>query len=179
VDAADVLEIVTLLHRRGIRFWVDGGWGVDALLGEQTRPRADLDLAVELADRELYERAVADAGFEFLYSDPAGDDADGTHLNWVVRDGRGRDIDVHLVDTSTTTITPNGDPVYGGIPYPVGSLAATGVIAGREVPCGTAEFQVASHTGYEIAETDIHDVAALHRRFGVRLPWEYEGLIDA
>lgn len=173
-----MLEIIDMLERRGVRLWVDGGWGVDALLGQQTRSHADLDLAVELADRDLYERAMADAGFEFLYFDPANDDADGNHLNWVVRDERGREIDVHLVDTSTTTLTPSGDLVHGGIPYPVGSLTATGVIADREVRCGTAEFQMVSHTGYEIADTDVHDVAALHQRFGLPLPEEYEGLID-
>jgi hypothetical protein len=27
--------------------WIDGGWGVDALLGVQTRPHKDLDVAVE------------------------------------------------------------------------------------------------------------------------------------
>jgi lincosamide nucleotidyltransferase A/C/D/E len=178
MQAGDVLEIIDLLEGSGVRLWVDGGWGVDALLGEQTRPHADLDLAVELADRELYEQAVAGAGFEFLYYDPANDDADGSHLNWVVRDREGREIDVHLVDTSTTTVTPDGDLVYGGMPYTVRSLTATGLIAGRPVPCGTAEFQMASHTGYEISDTDIHDVSALHRRFGLPVPAEYVGLIE-
>ncbi|MEE9206265.1 MAG: amino acid transporter [Acidimicrobiia bacterium] len=174
----DVVEIISYLQGRGVRLWVDGGWGVDALLGEQTRDHADLDLAVELVDSDLYEQAVAEAGFEFLYYDPANDDSNGRHLNWVVKDDRGREIDVHLVDTSTTTMAPDGELVHGGIPYPVGSLTATGVVAGREVPCGTAQFQMASRTGYEIADTDIHDIAALHRRFGLPIPSEYDELID-
>lgn len=151
---------------------------MDALLGEQTRPHADLDLAVELADRGIYEQAVTDAGFEFLHFDPANDDADGNHLNWVVRDGEGREIDVHLVDTSKVVMTPKGDLVYGAIPYPVGSLTATGVIAGQEVRCGTAEFQMVSHTGYELSDKDVRDLTALHRRFGLPIPEEYDGLID-
>jgi lincosamide nucleotidyltransferase A/C/D/E len=46
ITAEDVLEIVTVLQSAGVRLWLDGGWGVDALLAEQTRPLADLDIAV-------------------------------------------------------------------------------------------------------------------------------------
>lgn len=41
----DVLALYTALHELGIQIWIDGGWGVDALLGEQTRPHQDLDIA--------------------------------------------------------------------------------------------------------------------------------------
>jgi lincosamide nucleotidyltransferase A/C/D/E len=34
----------------GINIWIDGGWGVDALLGAQTRPHKDLDIAIEERD---------------------------------------------------------------------------------------------------------------------------------
>jgi lincosamide nucleotidyltransferase A/C/D/E len=175
VEPADVLEIVAMLEQAGVHLWIDGGWGVDALLGEQTRDHADLDLVVELADADVYERAVADAGFEFLYHDPAND-RDGRHLNWVVQDNRAREIDVHLVDTTVECVTPPGVRVYGAMPYPVGSLDGTGTIAGAPVRCITAEYHMVSHTGYEIGETDIHDVLALHDRFGLPLPSEYASL---
>jgi lincosamide nucleotidyltransferase A/C/D/E len=42
----DVLEVLDILDADGVMHWLDGGWGVDALLGVQTRPHADLDLAV-------------------------------------------------------------------------------------------------------------------------------------
>jgi Aminoglycoside-2''-adenylyltransferase len=42
----DVIEIVQLFNLHRIEFYVDGGWGVDALLGKQTRPHADLDIAI-------------------------------------------------------------------------------------------------------------------------------------
>jgi Aminoglycoside-2''-adenylyltransferase len=126
---------------------------------------------VELSDRAAYEAAVADAGFAFLYRDGP--------LNWVVEDDRGRQIDVHLVDTSIETIDPGGKRVYGGIPYDVGCFDAVGTIGGMDVRCCTAEFQIESHTGYEIGETDVHDVTPLHRRFGLSLPDIYTDLIDA
>jgi lincosamide nucleotidyltransferase A/C/D/E len=43
-----LLAIVDLLEADGIGVWLDGGWGVDALLGRQTREHDDLGLVVEL-----------------------------------------------------------------------------------------------------------------------------------
>jgi len=36
MTASDVIEIVQLLNRNHIDVRLDGGWGVDALLGEQS-----------------------------------------------------------------------------------------------------------------------------------------------
>ena len=43
MDADDVLRVIDRLASADIRVWVDGGWGVDALLGRQTRRHHDLD----------------------------------------------------------------------------------------------------------------------------------------
>jgi hypothetical protein len=50
MTASDVIEIVRLLDQNRIDVWIDGGWGVDALLGEQTRSHRDLDIAVQHGD---------------------------------------------------------------------------------------------------------------------------------
>ena len=50
MTANDVLEFVQLLRQYHIDVCIDGGWGVDALLGEQTRLHADLDIAVQHKD---------------------------------------------------------------------------------------------------------------------------------
>jgi aminoglycoside-2''-adenylyltransferase len=51
VRPEDVIEVLETLDRRGIHVWIDGGWGVDALIGKQTREHLDLELAVD--QREL------------------------------------------------------------------------------------------------------------------------------
>ena len=48
--AQDVIEIVELLNHHDVQVVIDGGWGVDALLGEQTRVHSDLDVAVAHQD---------------------------------------------------------------------------------------------------------------------------------
>ncbi len=48
MQSTDVLQIITWLETAGIPIWLDGGWGVDALVGRQTRPHDDLDVVIAL-----------------------------------------------------------------------------------------------------------------------------------
>ena len=60
-----VPEVLGALDEAGVEAWLAGGWGVDALLGEQTRPHLDLDLVFD-ADRDGERRALealAELGF--------------------------------------------------------------------------------------------------------------------
>jgi len=167
VSAADVLIVLNLLEEAGIAIWVDGGWGVDALLGVETRPHNDLDIALGYTDLAGFRRTMADRGFREI--------ANEGPFNFVLRDEGGRLVDVHVVDLEATRTDDLGRNVYGssGLAYEVGCLEGIGTIAGRRVQCCTAEFQVRSHTGYKIDDNDIRDVMALHTRFGIPLPREY------
>jgi hypothetical protein len=40
----EVVDVLERLDRAGVPVWLDGGWGVDALVGRQTRAHRDLDL---------------------------------------------------------------------------------------------------------------------------------------
>ena len=44
MEVGEVTRLLGLLVSSGIEFWVDGGWGVDALMREQMREHDDLDL---------------------------------------------------------------------------------------------------------------------------------------
>ncbi len=60
VCAEDAISIYERLLTNGIQVWLTGGWGIDALLGGQTRPHKDLDVTMLLEDviriRELLNR---------------------------------------------------------------------------------------------------------------------------
>ncbi len=45
-----VVELMQLFDQNDFEVIVDGGWGVDALLGKQTRSHADLDIALQHKD---------------------------------------------------------------------------------------------------------------------------------
>jgi len=46
MTANDAVELYKLFYQHRITVWIDGRWGVDALLGHQTRKHDDLDIAV-------------------------------------------------------------------------------------------------------------------------------------
>jgi lincosamide nucleotidyltransferase A/C/D/E len=160
MTAEDVLEALAFLRAARIPVWVDGGWGVDALLGEQTRDHADLDLAVPSEHRSAFLEVAARKGFVEVSAEPH---------NPVLRDRRDRVLDVHFVDLRVVRPGPNGRPVHGDIAYEVGSFQGTGTILGTPVACVTAEHALRYHSGYELDDNDIHDALALHRRFGIPL----------
>lgn len=74
-----------------------------------------------------------------------------------------------------------GDGIYGpkenGDFYPASSLMARGAINNADVHCLSAEYQIASHTGYSLKEKDIFDVKNLCKKFKLPLPKEYEEVI--
>lgn len=44
--AADMIQVVEALEEADVEVWLDGGWGVDALLEEHTREHDDLDVII-------------------------------------------------------------------------------------------------------------------------------------
>jgi len=164
MTADDVLRVLDLLEGAGIHVWLDGGWGIDALLEEQTRLHNDLDIALNCEDLPGFMQVMEQAGFRPVEG--------GEPKNFVVADGQGRQVDVHLVDANIARLDDRGTEAYGpnGLAYPIGSLDRYGVVLGRKVRCVTAEFQVESHTWYEPSEKDFQDVLALCNRFELPLP---------
>ena len=74
----------------------------------------------------------------------------------------------------------SGDGLYGPQPkdgsgrmYPAAAFKGEGTIAGETVRCLTADYQVANHTGYDPGDADVHDVYALHHKFGIPVPNDY------
>ena len=44
---SEVLAVLAALSALGCRLWLEGGWGVDALVGHQTRAHRDLDVDLD------------------------------------------------------------------------------------------------------------------------------------
>ncbi len=166
--AAEVVEVLDTLSAVGIDAWVDGGWGVDSLLGEQTRAHADLDLALPTRQWELAHESLQAQSFVVVRRD-------GLH-NVVLLDPRGRLVDLHAFDNTTTIIGADGIEYHGpdGLAYETDGFDGVGMIAGRSVACMSAPFQMRSHTGYDVDDNDWQDVQRLHDRFGLPIPSDYD-----
>lgn len=167
MTALDVAFILDRLDEARIEAWVEGGWGVDALLLEQTRPHADLDLIVRVDDVPSMREALGGLGFELARGEPES--------NFVLHDKRGREVDVHPV-----RFDAEGDGVYrmengDDWIYPAVGFDGTGRIGPRVVRCLTPDAQMVCHaTGYQPGATDFHDMRQLNARFGTRLQPPYD-----
>jgi lincosamide nucleotidyltransferase A/C/D/E len=164
MTADGVLELLDRLRDAGVRAWVDGGWGVDALVGTQTRPHADLDLVVALADVARIRASLEPVGYALA--------EDERPVRFVMRHPARAPIDFHTVafDAEGGGVQPQ--PHGGAFRYPPEGFT-TGAIGGRSVPCVSAPVQLLCHLGYAPTEKDAHDVLLLHRSFGLPLPAAY------
>jgi lincosamide nucleotidyltransferase A/C/D/E len=159
MTAEDVLSVLALLREAGVDIWIGGGWGIDALVGEQTRSHRDLDLMHRLDQEPVLVAALAEVGFV--------ETLDWRPVRFVVTNPAGLEIDLHPL-----TFAPDGSAVQASpdperpFAYPARCFVA-GEIGGSKVPCLSAEQQVYFHQGYEPADRDRHDMAQLRRAFGI------------
>jgi lincosamide nucleotidyltransferase A/C/D/E len=151
--AEEVLVVVDALEHAGCWVSIEGGWGVDALVGRQTRPHRDLDVDVDAAHEPVALTVLGRLGYE-------------VETDWrpnrveLSAPGRGW-VDVHPL-----TADAEGHRWQAGLDgerylYPAGSFV-TGSILGRPVRCLSAVQQLEFHQGYELRDTDHADLAVLH-----------------
>jgi lincosamide nucleotidyltransferase A/C/D/E len=159
MSADDVLSVLALLGTAGVDIWVGGGWGIDALVGRETRPHRDLDLMHRVEQEPSVVAALGKAGFvETLDWRPA---------RFVLTHPAGREIDLHPLtfgpDGSAVQASPEADRPFA---YPARCFVI-GRIGDSAVGCLSAEQQVYFHQGYEPKDRDRHDMAQLRAAFGV------------
>ena len=170
MDAPAVISLYRALIAADVPVWLMGGWGVDALVGRQTRPHHDLDLLVEIADLERLRLSLVDLGFALAYM---WDD----EVRWIRHDlwssrleqpsafvyghADGREVDVHVVRRS------DGGEVemLWSVPYAFTAvgLGATGAIEGQSVQCLSREMQLQAHTGYDLPAHHLQDLELLDK----------------
>lgn len=165
MTAAHVLAATRALEADGVRFWVAGGWGVEAVTGVATRKHSDLDLVV--ADYESDEPAVRctleKLGYrridvregEFwmapcsLLQDTSGHQVEILGLNWS-----------NLGPALGLTSPSSSAPLH---PAHERELFAVGTIAGVPVACLSAKVQLLFHGGFQPRGVDRYDLRHLRR----------------
>lgn len=177
VSAEDAIRIYRHLSANRIQVWLTGGWGIDALLGEQTRPHKDLDVIMLLEDVQRTQQLLAGEGYRLkeIWSENrwvVNGDGIRTATAFVLNDSAGREFDAHAMRIDDQG---NGIPTWeaGDFIFKKQDLAGQGVIAGFAVQCITPESQMVCHAGYELPEKQLCDLELLHEKFGVDYPDAY------
>jgi lincosamide nucleotidyltransferase A/C/D/E len=144
----DVIEVLAALDAGGIDYWVDGGWGIDALAGKQTRMHHDLDLGVNVDDVARVEtllpqfrRELEDVSF--------------------YEDERGRAVDLLLVERSEAGQLRQQLPGGRRVRYPESETHASGYIGGRPVRCASVALQRERHNHPDATDQDRVDMEIL------------------
>ena len=154
MDLGEVLGVLADLTDAGCSVWVAGGWGVDALVGRQTRLHRDLDLALDARDETVALGALERRRY-------------CVETDWrpvrveLVAEGRGR-VDVHPVVFDATGHGRQADLDGGQFDYPAGAFDQ-GTLGGVRVPCLSRDQQLLFHAGYQPRGVDVLDLALLQR----------------
>lgn len=143
MPVSEVLVAVATLMSAGVVVLVAGGWGIDAIVGEQTRRHSDVDLVVRSSQAAAAELALLALGYQVIDRLRGG--------CWmpdvvVCRNAEGRTVEL--------------------LPLERLPEATTGSLAGRPVPCLSVGTQVTFHSGYRLRMDDRHDLALLRRHAG-------------
>jgi lincosamide nucleotidyltransferase A/C/D/E len=162
MQAQEVLEIVLQLEGAGVVVWLDGGWGVDALLGRQTRPHDDVDVVISFDQAPLAEEALCGAGYIVTEVERP--------TRFVMCASQDLRVDFHPVtfDRQGDGLQrlPNGTDLH----YPREGFTGRGSLGDHTVCCITAEAQVLCHLRYEPDEKDLHDLLHIREHFQLDLP---------
>jgi lincosamide nucleotidyltransferase A/C/D/E len=152
MQLTEVLAVLEVLSKSQCRFWVGGGWGVDALYGQQTRAHRDLDLAVDLRDADDAVRTLGGHGY-IVDTDwrPVRVELIHPAVGWV---------DLHPVEFDESGHGRQADVGGGWFEYPPGSFSF-GSLAGVVLPCLSPRQQLRFRRGYELREVDRHDLHLL------------------
>ena len=169
MEEKDVIDLYLKANHLGLKLWLDGGWGVDALLGKQTRPHKDLDITIQLKDLSIFRQLLSGMGYREIKPEIA------RPHNFVLSDNHNHEIDIHVIVLNET-----GDGIYGHIEdgeiYPAGSLTGKGTIGNIEVDCISPEYVVKFHRGYSLQENDYKDVIAVCKKFDLEIPADFPQL---
>jgi len=161
-EATQKLVVDFLSIVKPIPIWIDGGWGVDALLGRQTRVHSDLDIVVSADDWLSLESKISNNGFS----------PDSAQEGLVFVSSIGLQIDVHCVRFDSDGYG-NFDLPDGSVwPFPPAAFRGVGTIGFLDVQCLSPEAQVQCHAqGYQPTKNDLRDMNELQKQYEVVLPF--------
>ena len=161
ISEDSVVELLMKAENIGVDVWIAGGWGVDALVGYQTRPHNDVDFFIQKKDKTVITELLVSSGYkenkEYNIED-----------NPIWCDTFKGIVDLHLFEFAETGVWRIQNQTF-----PSNIFNGKGTIGGIAVRCLTAEAQVKYRHGYELREKDVLDVLLLCKTFELPIPEQF------
>ncbi len=154
------LMVIDLLTELKIQYWVEGGWGIDVLIGKQTREHRDIDIDFDAASETLLIDKLQETGYQ------------------ITTDLRPTRVELYhpiygYIDVHPLIISPAGSAKQANSEGGWFELEAIwfseSTFEGRIIPCISVEGQRLFHSGYELREVDKVDLNRLNNAFAQRM----------
>jgi len=164
-----LIEVAGALEAADVRYWLAGGWGVDALIGKQTRPHRDVDVVIDgfEANEPRARHALEAIGFRHVKFDEGGV---WMPLRSTLDDDSGHKVELMGIDwprlRGEMQARAGGEGVQPESDAQVGDEFTEGIVNGRRVPCLSAQVQRLFHTGFDLEPWGHHNVDLLDTEIG-------------
>lgn len=152
VTKEDLLKVIDLFEEIQITYWLDGGWGVDALVGKQTRNHRDIDINYDANETERLLDTLIKVGYQ-------------VETDWMPVRAELYHPELGYLDIHPFIIEADGSckqsDLEGGFYNIDAKYFGQTIFEGRKIPCISIEGQKVFHSGYELRKSDIHDLKCL------------------
>ena len=148
----ELRRVLAVFESLACPHWLEGGWGVDALVGRQTRAHRDVDVDFDARFEARVLAALEGLGY-------------AVETDWrpnrveLAADGE-RWVDLHPLQVDADGAARQAALGGGWHEFPA-SYFTTGRLGDVAVPCLSLEAQLLFHSGYQLRDIDAHDLALL------------------
>lgn len=149
----DLFFIIELLENIGIQYWLDGGWGVDILAGKQSREHRDIDINFDAQYTDEFIEKLLEVGYSI--------DTDWRPVRIELYSDKHGYIDIHPFVLNEDGTSKQADLEGGWWEFEADYFGYS-LFEGRIIPCMSLKGQKIFHSGYELREKDVHDLAILN-----------------
>ena len=139
VSKESFLMIIDLLTDLNIRYWVEGGWGIDVLIGKQTREHQDVDIDFDATHEKELLKKLSEIGYQITI-DQRPTRVELYHPNY-------GNIDIHPFEISESGSVKQANPEGGWFEL-ASDWFTKSSYEGRMIPCVSIEGQRIFHSGY-------------------------------
>ena len=148
----DLMTIINLLENANIKYWIDGGWGVDILAGKQTRNHRDIDVNFDAQHTEKLLNLLFEYGYKI--------DTDWKPVRIELYSEKYGYLDIHPFILHEDVTSKQAD-LAGGFYEFEKDFFSNAIFEGKTIPCISLKGQKIFHSGYELRDKDKQDIAVL------------------
>lgn len=187
-ELAELLRVCSELSRQQLPYWITGGWGLDVLVGCETRRHSDLDVALDRFSENLpkaavvlahlgYERKKTLGGTMWFPDAESFEDRDGHHIevhsiSWDVL----AMADTMLGAPSASSFHPNNS-ITSSTPRLIQKCTETGALSGATIPTLSVAAQQLFHLSNQVRQPKDTHAEDLIRILARRDEWNIS-LVD-